>query len=379
LRIAIDYTPAYEQGAGIGRYVRELVSHLAIHDDQTAYRLFVAGAKPSQLPEIPGPNFVWKTSPITRRWFIRLWYRLHIPWPVQMFTGSVDLYHATDFFLPPIAGNTPTLLTVHDLSFVRVPETAIPRLKQFLDEVVPRSVERATHVLADSTATKNDLIELYGTPADKITVLLSGVEARFNRVETGYSLVREKYNIPDGDFILTVGTVQPRKNYVRLIEAVARLNANGHEVHLVIAGGPGWLSDPIFETIQLTGSQAYVHLVGFVDDADLPTLYSDAVCVAFPSLYEGFGFPILEGMACGTPVVTSNLSSMPEAAGDAALLVDPYDVDAITDALRRLLTDEQLRQTLIRRGYRQAKTLTWERSAAHLKAIYQQILSPVDT
>jgi glycosyltransferase involved in cell wall biosynthesis len=375
LRIAIDYTPAHEQGAGIGRYVRELVAHLARQDDHTAYHLFVAGAKSDQLPPPPGPNFLWKATPVTRRWLIRLWYRLHFPLPVQVFTGRADLFHATDFVLPPIAGCIPTLLTVHDLSFVRVPETAIPRLKQFLDEVVPRSVERATHVLADSTATKADLVELYGTPEDKITVLLSGVEARFKRVESGLVAIFRKYGIPAGDYILTVGTVQPRKNYVRLIEALAQLHSNNHEVHLVIAGGPGWLADRIFDTINSTGMQQYVHLIGFVDDDDLPALYSGAACVAFPSLYEGFGFPILEGMACGTPVVTSNISSMPEAAGDAALLVDPYDVAAIADALRRLLTDESLRQTLVERGYRQAQRLTWERSAAQLKHVYQQLLA----
>jgi len=375
LRIAIDYTPAYEQTAGIGRYVRELVAHLAYQDDQTAYQLFVAGAKSGDLPAVPGRNFSWKTTPVTRRWFIRLWYRLHLPVPIQWFTGKIDLYHATDFMLPPIAGSIPTLLTVHDLSFVRVPETAMPRLKQFLDEVVPRSVERATHVLADSTATKNDLIELYDTPAEKITVLLSGVEARFRRVETGLATVREKYGIPPGDYILTVGTVQPRKNYARLIEALAGIHAQGHQVHLVIAGGPGWLSDPIFDTIKATEMQKFVHLIGFVDDDDLPALYSDAACVAFPSLYEGFGFPILEGMACGTPVITSNVSSMPEAAGDAALLVDPYDVGAIADALVRLLTDEHLRQQLIERGYRRARHLTWDRSANQLKLIYQHLLA----
>lgn len=354
--------------------MRELVSNLARQDTATAYHLFVAGASSGRLPPVPGPNFAWKATPITRRWFIRLWYRLHMPLPVQMFTGSTDLYHATDFMLPPIAGSIPTLLTVHDLSFVRVPETAIPRLKQFLDEVVPRSVERATHVLADSAATKDDLMDLYGTPADKITVLLSGVEARFRRIESGLAAIRQKYRIPAGDYILAVGTVQPRKNYARLIESVAELHARGHCVHLVIAGGPGWLADPVHETIRSTHMDAFVHLIGFVDDDDLPALYSSATCVAFPSLYEGFGFPILEAMACGTPVVTSDVSSMPEAAGDAALLVDPYRVPAITDALERVLMDSDLRRDLVERGYRQARSLTWERAAAQLKDVYFQLL-----
>lgn len=371
--IGIDYTPAYEQGGGIGRYVRELVAALARLDSVTDYRLFVSGAAADALPPIPGKNFAWRGTPITPMWFARLWHRARVPLPVETFTGRVALYHATDFTLPPTRRGTRTLLTVHDLSFVRVPEAASPPLKAYLDAVVPRSVRRADHVLADSQATKDDLIALYGTPADKITVLLSGVEARFRRVESGH--IRAKYTLPERPYILTVGTVQPRKNYVRLIHALAALRSSGHDVGLVIVGGKGWLADPMHAAIESTGMREYVHLTGFADDADLPALYSGAILTALPSLYEGFGIPVLESMACGTPVLTSNVSSLPEVAGDAAITVDPTDQAAITGALDRLLTDSALREDLSRRGLERVKAFTWEAAARQLREIYTRMLS----
>ena len=373
--IGIDYTAAYEQGAGIGRYVRELIRALAAEDPATPYRLFVAGASSGALAPSPGPNFTWRPTRISPLWFARLWHRLRLPIPVQLFTGRVRLFHATDFTLPPTLPGTPTLLTVHDLSFVRAPETTTPVLKAYLDRVVPRSVRRATHVLADSQATKDDLIALYGTPADKITVLLSGVSARFRPVgdPTLRRSTREKYGIPPDPYILSVGTVQPRKNYARLMEALAALGPDAAQVHLVIAGGRGWLDSPIYGAVKSLGLEGRVHFTGFVADADLPALYSDALCLAYPSLYEGFGFPVLEAFACKTPVITSKLSSMPEVAGDAALLVDPYDVAALSAALKRVLSEPALRTELVARGVRQAAHFTWERTARHLLAVYREL------
>ncbi|HVU11289.1 MAG TPA: glycosyltransferase family 1 protein [Phototrophicaceae bacterium] len=366
--IAIDYTPAYEQGGGIGRYVRELVAALARQPAEHEYRLFVSGAK--TLPTAPGTNFVWKSTRLTPKTLARLWQRAQIPLPAEFFTGAVDLYHATDFVLPPTRARS--LLTVHDLSFVRVPEAASPALKAYLDAVVPRSVRRADHVLADSQATKDDLIALYNTPAEKITVLLSGVDARFHRVDDPN--VRAKYKIPARPYIFSVGTVQPRKNYSRLIQALAVLRSRGHDLDLVIAGGRGWLEDPIYASIRDAQMNDYVHFIGFADDADLPALYSAAQVTAIPSLYEGFGIPVLESMACGTPVVTSNVSSLPEVAGDAALTITPTDLDALIDALERLITDETLRSVLITKGLTRAREFTWDRSALQLRQIYDQML-----
>jgi len=375
-RIALDYTPALKQTGGIGRYVRELTGALASIDRSNAYRLFAAGAKSAELPEPPGVNFSWNSTRITSKWLARLWHRAGIPLPVETFTGPVDLYHATDFVLPPTRSRTRTLLTVHDLSFVRVPSAASPPLKAYLDAVVPPSVEAAERILADSEATKADLIDLYRTREDKITVLYSGVNPRFRRVNDPEALqrMRLKYGLASISYILSVGTVQPRKNYSRVVEALSSIRQSGQDLHYVIAGGSGWLQDELRETIARTGMIDYVHTLGLVEDRDLPALYSGARMLAMVSLYEGFGLPVLEAMACGTPVITSNLSSLPEVGGRAALLVDPHDSEAICDAILKLQTDAMSRKQLIEAGYRQAKKFSWERAARELKSTYDEIL-----
>jgi glycosyltransferase involved in cell wall biosynthesis len=353
-----------------------LCAALARLDSTTDYRLFVAGATRGTLPAVPGRNFTWRPTRIPPRDWARIWHRARLPWPVETMTGRVALLHATDFTLPPTLPGTRTLLTVHDLSFVRVPETASPSLKAYLDAVVPRSVRRADHVLADSEATRDDLIALYGTPPNKITVLWSGVDSRFAPVRDPAKLedIRQRYKLPSGPFVLSVGTVQPRKNYGRLIEALAYLRGDMPDLGLVIVGGRGWLDDPIYAALDEHSLRDAVVFTGFAVDEDLPALYSLARVVALPSLYEGFGLPVLEAMACGTPVVTSNVSSLPEVAGDAALLVDPLDVAALTESLRRLLTDETLRADLITRGRGRAASFTWERAARQLLGVYTQML-----
>lgn len=375
--IGLDYTPAYEQSGGIGRYVRELTVALSRQNSGFDYRLFVAGASAQKLPNPLSTHFSWKTTPLTPTWLARLWYRAHLPFPVEVFTGRVNLYHATDFVLPPTLPKARTLLTVHDLSFVRVPETASPGLRAYLARVVPLSARRADHILADSQATKADLIDLYGVQAEKIDVLLSGIDVRFAPTQyvVGGMTIRSKYGIGNQPYILSVGTVQPRKNYARLIQSLAALRQRNYDLQLVIAGGKGWLEDPIYETIRDTHMEDFVHFIGFADETDLPALYSGAVCFAFPSLYEGFGLPILEAMACGTPVVTSNVSSLPEVAGDAALMVNPYNTEEIAEAIRRLIYDQALRESLIEKGYNQVKKFSWDKSAQQLIQIYTDLLA----
>ncbi len=374
--IAIDYTPAYEQGGGIGRYVRELIAALGnIDAPNNHYRLFVAGAGRKPLPKIPSTQFAWKPTALTPTWLARLWGRARLPFPVEFFTGDVDLYHATDFVLPPTRAKTRTVLTVHDLSFLRVPETASPGLRRYLENVVPRSVQRAHYVLADSEATKHDLIRYYQTDAEKIEVLYSGVDNRFRPITDTLEItrVRQQYHIPDRPYVLSVGTVQPRKNYPALIEAVSRLNHS--EICIVIVGGKGWLDDPIFEAIHRLRMQDRVIFAGFAADDDLPALYSGSLCMALPSLYEGFGLPVLEAMACGVPVITSNLSSLPEVAGEAGILVTPTNLDEITNALDRIITDTALRETMIMKGLQQAQKFSWETGAQQLLRVYTRLLS----
>lgn len=372
--IAIDYTAALEQGGGIGRYVRELVTALSRIDSETPYRLFAAGRRDTVTPVTSGPNFTLHTSQISPEWFARLWHRARLPLPIENWVGPVRLLYAPDFTLPPTRRGTKTLLTVHDLSFVRAPETATPGLRAYLSRVVPRSVARADHILADSESTRRDLLDLYHVEAERTSVLYSGVEGHFRPVRDERTLadLRSRYAL-DGSFLLAVGTVQPRKNYIRLVEAFRQLDRAN--LTLVIAGGRGWLDDPLYERIAALGLENRVRMLGFVPDKDLPALYSAARVFAFPSLYEGFGLPILEAMACGTPVVTSRASSMPEVAGDAALLVDPLDTDALAEALASALDDELLRSSLIEKGLERATVFTWEAAAHKLVDRFQRLLA----
>lgn len=373
--VAIDYTPAHDQGGGIGRYVRELVFALGELDAGFAYRLFVAGASLHDLGPLPGLMFQWKSVPISQRWLARLWHRMRVPLPVDIWVGRVKVFHATDFVLPPTLPSTSTVVTVHDLTYARVPDSALPSLRRYLEAVVPFSVHRADVVIVDSYATFHDLVDLYRVPVDKMRVLWSGVEERFFEPVSGLSqMTIRKYLPAAAPYILCVGTIQPRKNIQRLIRALRIIRAQGYDLDLVIAGGKGWLDSPIFAEVAHTGLQAHVHFTGFVDEHTLRALYQGATCIAFPSLYEGFGLPILEGMASGVPVVTSNVSSMPEVAGDAAILVDPYDIEAIAEGLRRAIGDTSLREDLIVRGRARARMFTWRRAAEQLVSIYHELI-----
>jgi glycosyltransferase involved in cell wall biosynthesis len=321
---------------------------------------------------IPNPNWHEVRTRLNQRWWTRIWHRLQLPLNVEWLIGKVDLFHGPDFVLPPLSANTRAIVTVHDLSFLRLPHCFEPALLDYLNAAVPRSTARADWVLADSESTRRDAIELLGVPEQQTSVLYPGVEPRFHPIDdvTARNHIQIKYGLPEC-FVLSVGTVQPRKNYVRLVEAFSRLDLE--DVHLVIAGGKGWLYQELFERINALGLQERVHLTGYVDDDDLPTLYSLARVVAQPSLYEGFGIPIVEAMACGVPVVSADNSSLPEAAGGAGLLIDALDSEALADALDRALTDSELRRTMVARGLAQARRFTWEKAAQTLHTTYQQI------
>jgi len=376
-QIGIDYTSAIHQTAGIGRYTREMVNALAklSSGDSFApnYRLFVADAGKVSLPSLPGRNFRWSASRLTERRLARLWYRLRLPLPINYWTGPIDLFHAADFILPPVKPSAKTIVTIHDLSFVREPDSVMPGMSAHLNKWVPQSVEKADHVIAVSKATGHDLINLYHTPPEKISVLYHGVTPKFKPVrdKSRLAAVRQKYGLGSSPFILSVGTIQPRKNHRRLIRAFGQLD---HQYSLVIAGEKGWLYQEIFKEVARLGLQNRVHFTGFVDDADLPALYSAATLFAYPSLYEGFGLPVLEAMACGTPVVTANQSSLPEVAGTAGLMVDPKKTDAIASAMAQVLTNPDLHKKLSDAGQIQATKFTWAAMAQNLLELYKSLL-----
>jgi glycosyltransferase involved in cell wall biosynthesis len=371
-RVAIEFTPAVAQGGGVARSVHEMTAALlsaAVHD----YTLFIAGTAPIP-PDIAAYQPSVRYAALDSLTLTRLWHRLRVPLPVEVFAGRTDLYFATDFALPPTLPRTRTAIFIHDLTYVRVPNAAVPELVGYLNAVVPRALKRADVVIVNSEATKTDIIDIYGTPPEKISTIQFGVHPHFTPSKKPLAALRAKYSLPQQPYILTVGTVQPRKNYARLIEALAVLRAEGIDATLVIAGGKGWMETPIFETVARLKLEPYVRFLGYVDDSDLPALYTHAAAFAMPSLYEGFGLPVLEAMACGTPVVTSTVSSLPEAAGDAALLVDPTNIEAIADALRRIISDTRLAQELRAKGLAHVMPFTWGRTAKQLLEAFDKAL-----
>ncbi len=380
-RIGIDVTSALAQGGGIGRYTRELVDAVVQLGTEFNFTLFSA-RHPRELTTNRifslAKNVTFKEIPISEQWLYRIWYRLRLPISVQNFTGSMDLFHSPDFVLPPISKRVPTLLTVHDLSFVHFPEAYTESLVAYLNRVVPWSINRASHILADSFATQDDLINLWKVPQEKISVLYSGVGDHFKPVTSPKEIrrVRKKYKLGDGPYLISVGTVQPRKNYQMLIKAFREV-AQNYKHNLIIVGGLGWMHEPILEEIHLQELEGRVRFLGFIDDRDLPALYSAATLFAFPSLYEGFGLPILEAMACGVPVIASNASCLPEVAGDAALLLPSNDVEAWTHSLLSLLDDMSSRMKMVGAGFLRARKFTWTQSARDLMEVYKNLLGIV--
>lgn len=375
MRIGIDYTAAVNQGAGIGRYARQMTRALLELDRENEYVLFVPSASPeasraSESAIVGQANVSLARLPLSERALVALWHRLRVPVPVELFSGRLDVFHSPDFALAPVL-RARTLVTVHDLSFRRVPECFKPALLSYLNRVVPRSVARADIVLADSESTRNDAIELLRLAPERVFVVYAGVDSRFRRVTDQGLLedVRSRYSLP-GRFVLSVGTLQPRKNYVRLIEAFSRLSGV-EDVRLVISGARGWLYEEIYRRVEELGLSSRVLFPGYVAEADLPALYSLSEVFAFPSLYEGFGLPPLEAMACGTPVVVSRASSLPEVVGNAGCLVDPLSVEEIAGTLQALLDSPARRADLAEQGVAQAARFTWSEAARVLLGLYR--------
>jgi glycosyltransferase involved in cell wall biosynthesis len=369
VHVAIDYTPALRQSAGIGRYTRGLVGALAQLDRANAYTLLSYGAA---IDAHAWPaNFAARNIKISEPSMSRLWHRLKVPLPAEWLAGRCDLYHSPDFTLPPLS-HARGLVTVHDLSFLTTPECAPPALRDYLERVVPASIARSRHVLADSSNTRDDLIALLHVPPEKISVVPGGVEDRFMPIEDAETLeaVRSRYGLP-AEFILSVGTLEPRKNYPALISAYADLRRRTGLPHrLVIAGKEGWMYEPIYARVAQEHIGSDVQFVGYVADDDLPALYNLSDLFVYPSLYEGFGLPPLEAMACGIPVVCSNTSSLPETVGDAAITVAPMDVALLSRAMETGLFDFGRRAQAIEWGLTQAGKFGWAAAAEKLVTAY---------
>ncbi|MBC7813984.1 MAG: glycosyltransferase family 4 protein, partial [Burkholderiales bacterium] len=351
LRIAIDTSrTTLERVTGTERYARELIRALIQRNTQHEITLYFR--------DEPAPDLFPHSDRVQQRViaFPRLWTHLG-------FAGALWRDRPDVTFVPahtlPLAFPGRAVVTVHDLGFRYFPDAHPKHHRLYLDWTTRYSARRADIVLADSAATANDLTRFYGMPQEKIRVVYPGVDIPpIGDIEA----VRRKYNLPER-YWLFVGTLQPRKNIANIVRAYAywRNAYPNEDIGLVLAGGKGWLYDPAW----VEGVEG-VHLTGFVDEADKGALYAGALALVFPTLYEGFGFPVVEAMGCGTPVICSNTSSLPELTGDAALLVDPLDVREITAAMSRISTEPDLRELLRERGYAQAAKFTWDLAAKQL-------------
>ena len=292
-----------------------------------------------------------------------------LPTPVRILRGAsyfgyrtwrdkLDLFHTNYYPIPPM--HTPVVLTIHDVGFVYFPENYTKARLRFLRRVIPYSLRKAERIVAVSANTKKDLITKFGVPEAKIDVVPNPVNERFGRVVDSQRLleVRAKYDLPKR-YILYVGHLEPRKNLDRLIKAYLAVHGKQPDIpHLVILGKESFGVEAMMKDVKESDIGHKVRFTGYVDEGDLEAAYSMAEMLAFPSLFEGFGVPVLEAMACGIPVLTSNTTSLPEVAGDAALLVDPQDIDSIAEGLLELLNNESLRQRLVERGFLRTRILT---------------------
>jgi glycosyltransferase involved in cell wall biosynthesis len=394
--IYIDASPAVHHKAGLGRYTEELIGALtkdpARRGDYVAFYHDAATAKPS--PNIaslarvttPQPPYPWRLRALLAQLMnlsqdsLLLSAQPSIPNQKSKFG---NLFHATEHLLPRFK-RLRTVFTLHDLIFRFFPQHHLPRNRIYLTLAMPLFLRRSDRIICVSQQTRRDLQRLYHVPDAKLRVIYEGVDPRFSRVTdpAALSRARKRYKLPE-HFILAVGTVEPRKNLTTLFEAYAGLLQDGapaapvvplSSIDLVVAGKQGWLVESTLRAVHERGLSERVQFAGYVADEDLPALYTLADVFAFPSVYEGFGLPPLEALACGTPVVCSDASSLPEVVGDAALLVPPTDAQGWTLALGRALTDASLRRDLAERGPRQAARFTWAGAARQTRAVYDELL-----
>lgn len=352
LSLSCDY-----RGAGINSYIYQLLHNLGQANSGHCYSVFLSERRFFD-KRLRLHYSRWPTHrPVIRI----LWEQL--VQPIALRQAGVDLLHAMAF-AGPLVAPCPFVVTIYDLSFLHFPAAFRPWNRWYLSYFTALSARRAQRIIAISQSTKRDVVNMLGVPPDRIDVAYCGVDKIFHPLPVvEVTRFRKERALPDR-FILFLGTLEPRKNVLQLIRAYGRWRKAEADIpKLVIAGGKGWYYDQIFAEVESLGLTGEVIFPGYVVQEELPYWYNAADLFVYPSRFEGFGLPVLEAMACGKPVVTSNVASLPEVAGDAALLVSPDDETQLLEAMQRGLNDKTLRQEMMAKGRARAATFTWANTA----------------
>ncbi len=335
---------------GSGEVSYQILKEFYGFDKKNDYVIYLPTEKSSDMPEerdnwkyqIVKNHKFWTATALTRRLFSD--------------KDKLDVFFSPTHYLPLYVG-CPSIVSILDLSYVHFPQLFNKKDLYQLKLWGRYSVKKASKILTISQASKNDIIKFYRVREDKVFVVYPGIKEMDTKLKID---IRSKYKI-SGDYILFVGTLQPRKNVARLIEAFSAIK--NKDISLVVAGKKGWMYDEIMKAPEKFGVLGKVKFLDTVPDEDLPSLYSNALCFVLPSLYEGFGLPVLEAMQNGCPVITSKISSLPEAGGDAACYIDPHSASDITEKIDKVVSDENLREEMVKKGHEQIKKFSWEKAA----------------
>ncbi len=367
MRIGIDARLVFYNRAGIGQYILRLAEALAELKPQDDTFILLQSRKD-------------KSSIIHNNGFIRksLWTPSHnrFEQPALSFEMSrlkLDLLHSPDF-IPPFKRNCKSVITIHDLAFLLYPHFLTKESARYYGQI-DQAWRKTDHIIAVSEATKQDSIKMLGVPEKKISVIHEAANPIYRPLPNDEALkhVRGKYKI-DRDFILFVSTIEPRKNLPSLLQAYRQLrNQYKRDELLVLAGSKGWLWEEVYETVERLNLEQYVAFLGRVPSADLVYLYNAARLLVHPSFYEGFGLTPLEAMTCGTPIIVSNTAALPEVVGDAGLMINPHDIEGLTVAMWRVLTEEELWQDLSHKGLKRAANFSWQKAAQQTLEIYHKV------
>jgi glycosyltransferase involved in cell wall biosynthesis len=366
MRIGIDGRLVYYSRAGIGQYILQLTDALASSCDRDEFLLLQSRKDGTTITNHPCFSRVSLWTPSHHR--LEQWTL-----GFEINRLGLDLLHSPDF-IPPMRRNCRSVITIHDLAFLLYPHFLTKESARYYGQI-DQAVRSTDHIIAVSNSTKQDIIRLLGVPERKITVIHEAANKIYRPIDrqTARRYVAENYGIGH-DYILFVSTVEPRKNLPTLLQAYRKLrDGYKHEEKLVLAGAPGWLAEEVFATLDELELGDEVHFLGRVPSEALLYLYNAARLLVHPSFYEGFGLPPLEAMTCGIPVIVSNVSSLPEVVGDAAILIDPNDVDELIVALHRVLTDEAYRECMTTKGLKRAAKFSWQRAAKETLAVYHRV------